>query len=228
MNHPIAGGKIESFKAYSRWLILICLTTTYFVMIGCSDQTAQDSAAEETTLNLSVVMEESPQYAGWLYSYGIEWIRCAQESTWRWPSMLSSAHASHPITYTEIGEWSWHQRILIGEEQELIFQGPLGNHRYCGLHWLFAHGGIRANGILSSLQVELGDEVLATSHHAWALNVEFDEPLCSQYPDQTVQVTIPTQEWLEQTMIDSSPSLNTREATIRIPDFITVESPACP
>jgi hypothetical protein len=158
----------------------------------------------------------------------MEWVLCEQESAWYWPSIMTSAHASHPITYTEIGEWSWHQRILIGEDQEFIFQGPLGNKRYCGLHWLFAHGGITADGILSSFQIEQGDEVIATSHHAWALNIEFDEPLCSGYAGQTVQAVIPTELWLEQTMNQTSPNLNTREGTLRLADFVSVHSPSCP
>lgn len=205
------------------WLMFACLIVT-----SCSEQPALDLPHEEPSLTLSIVIQESDTYTGWLYSYGMEWVLCEEESAWYWPGIIPSAHASHPITYNETGEWSWHQRMLIGEEQEFIFQGPLGNHRYCGLHWLFAHGGITADGILSSFQIEQSGVVVATSHHAWALNLEFDEPLCGAYPGQTVEAVIPTELWLTQTMNESSPILNTREGTLRLVDFVSVQSPSCP
>ena len=208
--------------------VLICFMLTGAAIPGCGVEPSVEAPLEEPTVKLSVTIEKSENYTGWLYSYGMEWVLCETQSTWYLPSIIQSAHASHPITYTQIGEWSWHQRILIGEEQELVFEGPLGNKRYCGLHWLFAHGGITANGILSSFQVEQGDEVMATSHHAWALNIEFDQPLCSQYADQTVQVVIPTQTWLGQTMTKTTAAQNTREATLRLSDFVTMSSPSCP
>jgi len=208
--------------------VLIGMLACWLYFSACSHEPPVEAPEQDSSMTLSVTFQESESYTGWLYSYGMEWVPCVQESATWWPSFIRSAHASHPVTYTEIGEWAWHQRILIGQEQELIFQGPLGNTRYCGLHWLFAHGGITADGVLSSFQVEQGDDVLATSHHAWALNIEFSEPLCARDPGQIVEIEIPTQTWLDQTMIETSTTLNTREGTVRLPDFLTVRSPPCP
>ena len=185
-----------------------------------------DAQTEPATLLVS--LQASPDYSGWLYSYALEWLPCEEQSVWRLPSLVRSAHAGHPMTFTQTEQWQWHQRILIGESQELHFQGPLENERYCGLHWLFAHGGLTVDGVLSSFQIEEAGEVLATSHHAWALNIEFDKPLCGGLPRQELQINIATQSWLMSSLLQGSETMNAREATLSLDEYISVEASGCP
>lgn len=196
---------------------------------GCGADT-QENAAEssETSAQLVVRIQASPDYSGWLYSYGLEWIECAPATTWSLPSIISSAYASHPITYTEVGQWQWHQRILVGDAQELVFQGPINNTRYCGVHWLFAHGGVTVNGELSSFQITTNQEVIANSHHAWALQVEFEKPICAQGDPQSINLELQIQQWLQSTLIHDSPTQNARSATLSLVDYTSIEGSPCP
>ena len=196
---------------------------------GCGSN-AQDTVEEhsETSAQLVVRIQASPDYSGWLYSYGLEWIECPPTTSWTLPSIMSRAHASHPITYTEVGQWQWHQRILVGEAQEFLFQGPIKNKRYCGIHWLFAHGGVTVNGELSSFQIETNQEVIASSHHAWALQVEFENPLCAQGEPQNVHLELQVQQWLQSTLVHDSPSQNARSATLSLVDYTSTTGSPCP
>ena len=173
-------------------------------------------------------IQASPDYSGWLYSYGLEWVECDPATSWTLPSLASIAHASHPITYNEAGQWQWHQRILIGEAQDLVFRGPIKNTRYCGLHWLFAHGGVTVNGELSSFQIETDQEVVASSHHAWALQVEFEKPVCAQGDPQTVDMNLQVHQWLQATLVHDSLNQNARSATLSLVDYTSTASSACP
>ena len=197
--------------------------------IGCGSTTVDENPSNESSsqTQLTVNIGATNNYSGWLYSYGLEWIECETSTTWRLPNLMPQAKASHPITYDEIGQWQWHQRILIGKEQTLIFQGPLANKRYCGLHWLFAHGGVTVDGALSSFQIETNDEILASSHHAWTLNIIFDEPLCATALSQSVQMDVPIETWLDNTLTHESPIQNARSATLNLNDYISISSSAC-
>ena len=99
---------------------------------------------------------------------------------------------------------------------------------YCGIRWLFAHGGVPANGVLSSLQVESGGEVLASVPHAWTLNLDFDEPLCGAVAGAEVNVRVPTDSWIAESISDATQQLNGRQAILNLSEMVTLESSTCP
>ncbi len=207
--------------------LLVGIATS--LCIGCGNPSVDETPTSESSspAQITVNIGATSNYAGWLYSYGLEWVECETETTWLFPSLIQSAQASHPITYDEIGQWQWHQRILIGKEQTLIFEGPLGNKKYCGLHWLFAHGGVTVDGALSSFQIAINDTLLATSHHAWTLNITFDQPLCGTALDQSVQVDVPVETWLQNTLTHETPSQNARSATLNLSEYISISTSPC-
>lgn len=212
----------------TRWSLVVSLFILYFlVSCGSSAPEIEVLESENGSLGLTLKMNESLPYTGWLYSYGINWIPCKTEHGWNFPALIRSAWAGHPIRYTEPGDWEWHQPIPIGAAQTFHLEGIAQHRSYCGLHWTFAHGGVPIEGILSSLEIERDGVVLATSHHAWTLDVTFDSPVCPDENGAHVVLQLQTKPWLEDSVHGNSPTRSAQLASMKLGTFLSIEQSLC-
>ena len=202
-------------------------------VMGCTssdDKGVGGPADAPSAIFLTLEFDAVEDVEGWLYSYGLSWVACPEPDGGlaRWLGVLGTAHASHPIVYEGDGEWSWHTPIPLGPPSEHVLERRIEPGRYCGLVWVFSHGGVPYQGELAALSLTGEAGVIAASHHAGSVPIAFPEPICVSDGPRAVRIRFRTPDWVAQIELASNRGTATRDGWRYFRDFVEVTAPPCP
>ena len=214
---------------------MLCRTLTVAVLLMCllacsREDAPATAAAGPAAMFLTIDFDAIDGIEGWVYSYGLSWVPCETPDAGltRRFSLIGSAHASHPVVYEGNGAWAWHTPLPIGPASSYLFERRLDPGRYCGLVWLFSHGGVPFEGELGSIQLSDQEGVFARAHHAASVPIAFPEPICQDGGIQTTTIRFRTSDWVDRMRQASSVGTTTRDAWRTFRDFVDVIGPGCP
>ena len=190
----------------------------------------EQAAAEQglTAAALSLSWTSSPGVSGWIYSYGISWEVCHETSVAERLGLISPAYASHPLTFDDPSQWRWQNPVQLGQDGKERFERALPPGQYCGLRWLFSHGGKPVGDTLASMNLSATSGTFAKSSHAASVSIPFERPVCVGPGSPEVVITLETSTWLDGVQGAQNPLLGARDAWLSLGDHLTVSNDPCP
>ena len=184
--------------------------------------------AGESALGLSVSWSDPPGVEGWLYSYGLAWERCPEPSLAQMLGLWGVAKASHSLELDGEGQWSWHAALDLSDAGDERLEMALEPGEYCGLSWIFSHGGMPVEGVLASMHLSADEEPIALSSHAARVAIAFEEPICVGEVVPEVRLTLDTEAWLRGPLGAQNPALGARDAWLSLGEHLRVSTSPCP
>ena len=201
------------------------------LLLACTPQeTPAPTPEPPSAMFFTITLDAVDDVEGWLYSYGLTWVPCVEPDagTASRFSLIGTAHASHPVVYEGNGQWAWHHPLPIGAAASHLFERRLAPGKYCGLVWLFSHGGVLYEDQLGSIHLEDADGVLAHAHHASSVPIAFPEPICLDGGTHSATLRFQTAPWLARIRQASSRGTATRDAMRTFREFVEISAAPCP
>ena len=107
------------------------------------------------------------------------------------------------------------------------FERRLPPGKYCGVRWLFSHGGKPRQGVLASMQVSEASRVVARSSHASGVTIPFEEPVCVGEEVPEARLHLDTSAWLGSFRDAQNATLGARDAWLSLAAHLSVSLDSC-